>query len=144
MSLQSPSGLGKLRQMLASEAIAVQPIRRIPGEQERKRFDGVEATDDALKGSKRAELDETSERRTRRSESSGGFSLKDKEQDGPVTPGPVPMTATPSAPFIAQSIHQDAMGPGLHIEPWPAAIQAYRRADAGPDSGAAMVSRVSV
>lgn len=143
MSLQSPSGLGKLRQMLASEAIAVQPIRRVPGEQDRKRYEGVEATDDALKGGSRAELDETSGRRARRSESSGGFSLNDTGQEGPVTPGPVPMTATPSAPFVAQSIHQEAMGTGLHIEPWPAAIQAYRRADAGPDGGA-MVSRVSV
>ena len=137
------SGMARLRQMLASEALPVQPVRPIPDERERHRPTTIETTEDALKGSGRAGLDETVERRARRSESSRRFALDGREGDGPVTPGPVPLTATPSAGFVAQSIHQDAMGSGLHIEPWPAAILAYRRADAGPDGGA-MLSRLSV
>lgn len=143
-SAQPLSGLAKVRQMLASDAIPVQPIRRVPGEEERRRSADIGATGDALQSSKRTELDETGERRARRSGSSrGGFTLGGRGEDGPVTPGLVPLTATPNAGFVTQSIHQEAMGAGLHIEPWSSAIQAYRRADAGPDTGA-LVSRVAV
>ncbi|WP_448206876.1 hypothetical protein [Azospirillum sp. sgz302134] len=129
--------------MLASDAAAIQPVRRVPGEQERKRSADVKATEDALQSSKRADLDETGGSRTRRSGASRGFSLNSDEGEGPVTPGLVPLTATPNAGFVAQSIHQDAMGSGLHIEPWPAAIEAYQKADAAPYGGTS-VNRVSV
>ena len=128
MNGQPLSGLGRIRQMLASDAAAIQPIRRVPGEQERQRSADVREAEDALKGGKRAELDGAGGSRTRRSGSSGGFSLNSDEGEGPVAPGPVPLTATPNAGFVAQSIHQDAMGSGLHIEPWPEAIQAYEKA----------------
>lgn len=133
-SAQSLSGLSRIRQMLASDAPAIQPVRRIPGQQERPQREDVSATDDALKGSKRAELGGADESRARRSGASGGFSLNTGDGgEGPVTPGPGPLTATANAAFVAQSIYQDAMGSGLHIEPWPAAIQAYQKA-----AGAAM------
>ncbi|MDQ2104711.1 hypothetical protein [Azospirillum isscasi] len=117
--------------MLASEAIAVQPIRRTPGEQERRQSDDVAATEDALKSGRRAELGGAEGNRTRRTGASARFALDDAEaDDGPVTGASSRLSATPNAGFIAQSIHQDAMGNGLHIEPWSAAITAYRKADA--------------
>lgn len=115
--------------MLASDAPAIQPVRRVPGQQERRRpQDDVSETDEALKGGRRAELNAASEGRAQRSGSSGGFSLNADDGDRPVMPGPVPLTATPNAGFVAQSIHQEAMGDGLHIEPWATAIQAYEKA----------------
>lgn len=122
--------MNRIRQMLASEAIAVQPIRRVPGEQERRRSDDVSATDDALKSGQRAELGGAEGNRAGRAGSSK-FALDDAEAgDGPVTGTSPRLSAMPNAGFIAQSIHQDAMGSGLHIEPWSAAINAYRKADA--------------
>jgi hypothetical protein len=35
----------------------------------------------------------------------------------------------PSSTFVAQSLFQETLGSGLHIEPWSAALGAYRRAD---------------
>ena len=122
--------------MLASEAIAVQPIRRVPGEQERRRSDDIAAAEDALKSGKRAELGGAEGNRAGRAGSSARFSLDDLEAaDGPVTGASPRLSATPNAGFIAQSIHQDAMGSGLHIEPWSAAITAYRKAPAPGDAG---------
>lgn len=129
--------------MLASDAPAIQPVRRVPGQQERQqRQQDVSATDDALKGGKSAQLDGTDGSRTRRSGASGGFSLNRDDGEKPVAPGPAPLTATPNAGFVAQSIYQDAMGDGLHIEPWPAAIQAYQKA-AGTLGGGAALSQMS-
>lgn len=145
-SAQSPSGLAKLRQMLASDAAQVQPVRRIPGEDERRRAasdNKLEPTDDALKGSGRAEADQTRTRSRTAGSSAGGFTIGGAATDsGPVSPGPVPQTALPNAGFVAQSIHQEAIGSGLHIEPWSDAIQAYRRADAGVNMP--LVTQVSV
>ncbi|WP_085557185.1 hypothetical protein [Azospirillum agricola] len=145
-SAQPPSGLAKLRQMLASEAAAIQPIRRIPGEEERKRSEAeakLDATDDALKGSGRAETDETRARARSAGRSAGGFSIGGTAADGrPVTGAPLPQTALPNAGFVTQSIHQEAMGDGLTIEPWSDAIAAYRRADAGVNTP--MLTQVAV
>ena len=108
--------------MLASDAVAVTPIRRIPGEQERRHsseLDGVATGLDRI--SRRPSPNAGAAR------FSGGESVHE-----PVSPSPVPLTATPNAGFVTQIIHQEAMGDGLHIEPWPAAIEAYRRADAAP------------
>ena len=143
-SAQPHSGLSRIRQMLASDAPAIQPVRRIPGQQERQqRQQDVSAADDALKGGKSAQLDGADGSRTRRSGGAGGFSLNADDGEKPVTPGPAPRTATPNAGFVAQSIYQDAMGDGLHIEPWPAAIQAYQKA-AGMFGGGAVLSQVAV
>lgn len=130
-SAPSLSGMSKIRQMLASEAIAVQPIRRVPGEQERRRSDDISATDDALKSGSRTELGKAEGNRAGRAGSSSAFALDDAEAGNrPVTGASPRLSAMPNAGFLAQSIHQDAMGSGLHIEPWSAAISAYRKADA--------------
>lgn len=135
---QSATGLGKLRQILASDAAAVQPIRRIPGETERQRQPDtdVETTDDALSGGNRAGgAATTTERGAKGSTAAGGFAVGSVGDQNAVSPGPVPLTTTPNAGFVAQSIHQDSLGTGLHIEPWPQAILAYQKA-AGAAFGA--------
>ncbi|WP_109149941.1 hypothetical protein [Azospirillum sp. TSO5] len=138
------AGLAKLRQMLASDAAAVQPIRRIPGEEERKRGkDGTEATGDALQSSGRADAESTATRAKSAVGSAGGFTIGGATEDaGPVNGGPVPLNALPNAGYVAQSIHQEAMGSGLTIEPWSEAIDAYRRADAGVNTP--MVTQIAV
>lgn len=145
-SAPSPTGLAKLRQMLASDAAAVQPIRRVPDEEERKRSqsDGtLDATDESLKGSGRADGNGTRARSRAAGSSAGGFSVGGGGTgSGPVTGTPTPQTALPNAGFVTQSIHQEAMGSGLTIEPWSDAIEAYRRADAGVNMP--LVTQVSV
>lgn len=138
------SGLAKLRQMLASDAAAVQPIRRVPGEEERRRGrEGTEATGDALQGSGRADAESTATRTKSATGSAGGFTISGAaEESGPVIGGPVPLTALPNAGYVAQSIHQEAMGSGLTIEPWSEAIDAYRRADAGVNTP--LVTQIAV
>ncbi len=145
-SAQSVSGLTKLRQLLASDAVQVQPIRRVPGEDERKRSssDGkLGATDEALKGSGRAEADQTRSRARAAGTATGGFSVNGSGADsGPVVGGAVSQSALPNAGFVTQSLHQEVVGAGLHIEPWADAIEAYRRADAGVNTP--ILSQVSV
>lgn len=143
-SAMPSSGLAKLRQMLASDAAAVQPIRRVPGEEERKRGkDGTEATGDALQGSGRADAESTATRTKSAAGSAGGFTIGGADENaGPVIGGPVPLTALPNAGYVAQSIHQEAMGSGLTIEPWSEAIDAYRRADAGVNTP--LVTQIAV
>lgn len=138
------SGVAKLRQMLASDAAAVQPIRRVPGDEERRRGkDGTEATGDALQGSGRADGDSTASRAKSAGGSAGGFAIGAADEDtGPVNGGPVPLNALPNAGYVAQSIHQEAMGSGLTIEPWSEAIDAYRRADAGVNTP--LVTQIAV
>ncbi|BAI72399.1 hypothetical protein AZL_017610 [Azospirillum sp. B510] len=139
------SGIGKLRQMLASDAAAVQPVRRIPGEEERKRAkEGTEATGDALQGSGRTDADSTAAARSRAGTgSAGAFAIGDAAGgSGPVNGGAVPLNALPNAGYVAQSIYQEAIGSGLTIEPWSEAIDAYRRADAGVNTP--LVTQIAV
>ncbi len=147
LSAQSPSGLAKLRQMLASDAAAVQPIRRVPGEEERKRSSSdqpLSATDEALRRSSETGTDQArSSNRTTAGAASGFASATDSAGgNGPVSPGPTPQTALPNAGFVTQSLHQEVVGDGLHIEPWTEAIDAYRRADAGVNTP--MVTQIAV
>ena len=146
-----PSGVARLKQMLMSDAIAVTPVKPIPGEgqqQGRRRDDieqtGVEQTEDAVQRGGRASG--STARGTARGAggTDGGTAVVagGGSDAGPVTATPVPLSAGPTTGFVTQSIAQEAVGPGLHIEPWQSAIQAYRRADSGPNEP--LVSRVSV
>lgn len=145
-SAQSPSGLAKLRQMLASDAAAVQPIRRVPGEEERKRSSSdqpLSATDEALRRSGETGTDQTRATSRATAGAATGFAAADSAaSSGPVSPGPLPQTALPNAGFVTQSLHQEVVGQGLHIEPWTEAIDAYRRADAGVNTP--MVTQIAV
>lgn len=125
--------MGKLRQMLASDAIPVTPIRPIPGDRRRRpTADQVGKADDAIRGGR--QTGEAQDRRSGQVAKEGtGFELPaGVPGEGPVTPAPVPLTADPVTGFITQSIYQEAMGTGLHIEPWDTAIEAYRKADSVP------------
>ncbi|MCW2248745.1 hypothetical protein M2352_004405 [Azospirillum fermentarium] len=129
----SASGMGKLRQMLMSDAIPVTPIRPIPDERRRRQgAEQVGKADDAIRGGRQA--GEAQDRRPGQVAKEGnGFELPAGLPDeGPVTPTPVPLSADPVTSFVTQSIYQEAMGTGLHIEPWDAAIEAYRKADSVP------------
>lgn len=138
-----PSGLSKLRQMLMSEAIPITPVQPIPGDgRGQRRRDLVESTDEGVSRGGRTDLD-GARRRARGASDGERFGLPaGLSEEGPVTATPGPLAKGPTAGFVTQSIHQEAMGTGLHIEPWPAAIGAYRRADAGPRES--LVSDVSV
>ncbi|HEY0833144.1 MAG TPA: hypothetical protein VGE72_04460 [Azospirillum sp.] len=141
----APSGVAKLKQMLMSEAIPVTPIRPIPGEgqPQGRRRDEVEETEDAVRRGGRASGSDAGTTARGAGTAGGGAAGTNGGESGPVTPGPVSLGAGPMVGFVTQSIAQEAVGPGLHIEPWPEAIQAYRRADAGLVNEP-LVSRVTV
>jgi hypothetical protein len=136
-----PSGVAKLKQMLLSDAVPVTPVKPVPGEgqQQGRRRDGIAETEDAVGRSGRAagSAVRRGARGTGETDGTGGGS-----ESGPVTATPVPLGAGPTVGFVTQSIAQEAVGTGLHIEPWQSAIQAYRRADTGPNEP--LVSRVTV
>lgn len=136
-----PSGVAKLKQMLLSDTIPVTPVKPVPGEgqQQGRRRDGITETEDAVgrSGGAAGSAVRRGARGTGEADGTGGGS-----EAGPVTATPVPLGAGATVGFVTQSIAQEAVGPGLHIEPWQSAIQAYRRADTGPSEP--LVSRVTV
>jgi len=141
-----PSGVAKLKQMLMSDVIAVTPVKPIPGEgqPQGRRRDDVQQTEDAVRRGGRASGAAARGTAGSTGETDGGSPrvAGGGSDAGPVTASPVPLSAGPTVGFVTQSIAQEAVGTGLHIEPWQSAIQAYRRADSGPNEP--LVSRVSV
>ncbi|WP_029006877.1 hypothetical protein [Azospirillum halopraeferens] len=138
------SGLGRLKTLLMSEAIPVTPVQPIPGEQQRRRQEPeIEATEDSVGRGGRAGTSDGRRRAGGAGDTGGGgFAAGGGDERGPVTASPVPLTAGPTAGYVAQTIAQEAIGTGLHIEPWGAALAAYRRAESGPSMP--LVSRFSV
>jgi len=149
----APSGTAKLRQMLDSDAIAVRPIQPIPDEERRLK--------DPKLGETQQAPPEFSEDAVRRGRGPSGEEVRSRplgppgagdqrvgggfRPEGPPPPPPPPppqSAASPSTGFLTQSIAQEAIGNGLHIEPWGAAIGAYRRAAASPRES--LVSNISV
>lgn len=143
----APTGTLKLRQMLESDAIAVRPIQPIPDEERRLRDPRVD------------ESQQTSEDAVRRGSGASGDAVRSRapgsateagqpRAEGGSRAAPLPSppqqqaAASPSTGFLTQSIAQEAIGNGLHIEPWAAALGAYRRAAAAPRES--LVSNVSV
>lgn len=159
----APTGVGKLRQMLASDAIAVRPIQPIPDEQQRRRRQESENSVGSSTGSDTPDTPQTELRQVRglfgdevggrapaSSPDVGGQRVGDgfrtdlrststTQQQGAARPR---SAASPTTGFLTQTIAQEAMGAGLHIEPWNAAITAYRRAAAAPRES--LVSNVSI
>lgn len=131
-----PNGMfGRMRQAVMSEAIPVTAINPVSQRTERDFRQTIEDSDEGLGngGGRNRVLDDGA--RMRAGQSSAGrnsaFSTILDETGTPVEPsGPIPYTTMPNAAFVAQVIHQDFLGPGLHIEPWARAIDAYRRAGA--------------
>lgn len=132
-----------LRKLLTSDVLPVTPVRPIPGQEQRRSRPEVEATDDALQGA-RGSAGAAARGRSGeadRTGTDGGYA--GRNPDGPVTGSASAPAAGPSTAFMAQAIHQELLGSGLTIEPWDAAISAYRRAEAGPPAGS-LVRQVSV
>jgi len=146
----APTGTLKLRQMLESDAIPVRPIQPIPDEDRRLRDPrlgetqqtsedavsrGAGTSGDAVRSRAPGSATEAGQSRVQ-----GGFGTE------PAPPPPPPpqqqAAASPSTGFLTQSIAQEAIGNGLYIEPWAAALGAYRRAAAAPRES--LVSNVSV
>jgi hypothetical protein len=150
----APSGPPKLRQMLQSDVIAVRPIQPIPDEERRLRDprvnDGQPPSEDTVRRGGGPSGEEVRSRPlgtpegtaagTGLSRSDGGF----RPEPSPPPPAPPQQqaAASPTTGFLTQSIAQEAIGNGLHIEPWAAALGAYRRAAASPRES--LVSNVSV
>lgn len=118
--------------MLMSDAIPVTPIRPIPDERRRRQVsEQVGKADDAVRGGR--PMGEAQERRSGTVHKEDVFELPaGRREEGPVTANPLPLSADPVTGFVTQSIYQEAMGAGLHIEPWDMAIEAYRKAEAVP------------
>lgn len=146
----APSGSLKLRQMLESDAIAVRPIQPIPDEERRLRDprvgESLPATEESVRRGSGASGDASRSRRlgsateTSGSGTGGGVDA-DADSSGP-PPARLQTAAVPSSGFLTQSLAQETIGSGLYIEPWAAALGAYRRAAAGPSES--LVSSVSV
>ena len=123
-----------------SETIPVTPINPIADRRAQDFRRTIEESDESSDsdGGRRRVLDgrvqdEGPRARSRQDDfdPSRGFAPLLDETGAPVRPaGHIPYTSTPNAAFVAQVIHQDFLGPGLHIEPWSRAMDAYRRAGA--------------
>ena len=146
----APSGTLKLRQMLESDAIAVRPIQPIPDEERRLRDprvgDSPQTSEDAVRRGSGATGGELRNRalgsstEAERSQTRGSFQAE--ASPPPPAPPQAQAAASPSTGFLTQSIAQEALGNGLYIEPWAAALGAYRRAAAAPRES--LLSSVSV
>jgi hypothetical protein len=117
---------------LGSDAAPVQPIRPIPEQQNRPRPETVETVEED--GTRRSGGVGTATARTARSADTPAGSQSDSADQGPLrATAMAAATAGPTSGYLAQTIAQESIGPGLHIEPWDDALTAYRRADSGPD-----------
>jgi len=124
----SSSGPAAIRRALMSDAAPVQAIRATTAPA-RKAPDAVEEYD-----ARRASSTTTASERG----ASGGSGVFQVGVDGGTSAATsVSLTGSTvsSAAFVTQSLSQEVIGAGLHIEPWNDAINAYSRADAGAAVG---------
>jgi hypothetical protein len=131
-SLPASTTTGRAKALLASEAPPVAAIRRVPDEDRRRQLqqaaEQAQATVDDGAGTGATSVKNRSGR-----PAAGGFQ---SESAGAATTAQErprvdlqTRNAGPSSAFVAQSLYQESMGSGLHIEPWAQAISAYQRAD---------------
>ncbi len=131
-AVSGPTSLARAKALLMSDALPVQPIKAIPGEAPRRPYDEIAASGDAVESASFGGTDAVGAR-ARRPDGKDREPPAGRTEDGPVTARPSGLAAPgPTPGYVTQSIHQEALGSGLHIEPWTAAIDAYRRADRGP------------
>jgi len=124
----SSSGPTAIRRALSSDAAPVQAIRATTAPA-RKAPDAVEDYDARRASSTSA----TSERGV--ASGNGAFQIGvDGGTSAARSVSPTGSTVS-SAAFVTQSLSQEVIGAGLHIEPWNDAINAYSRADAGAAVG---------
>lgn len=124
----SSSGPTAIRRALISDAAPVQAIRATTAPT-RKAPDAIEEYD-ARRASSATGASE-------RGGAGGSGGSRTDVDGGTPSVGSVSLagSATSSSAFVAQSLSQEVIGAGLHIEPWNDAIDAYSRADAGAAAG---------
>lgn len=136
-SLPSSSTYGRARALLASEAPPVTPVRQIPDEQQQRRQQSNQTTD-AVGASPSDDTGVVGNGRRRAATNFNAGENNDGGNRNAARPADALRTQDPgpTSGFVTQSLYQEAMGSGLHIEPWAQALGAYRRADAaGAQSG---------
>lgn len=141
-SLPSSSTYGRAKALLASDALPVTPIRSVPDEERRqqlrraaaeKGFDAVNDDGGGRVGGERVaggrvgrdggQANDAGQAREAADSTAGRGQNRPNVDLKTLNAGPV-------AGYVAQSLYQESMGSGLHIEPWSQALGAYRRADA--------------
>ncbi len=132
-SLPASTTTGRAKALLASDAPPVAAIRRVPDEDRRRQLqqaaEQAQATVDDGAGTGAASVKNRSGRPTAGSfqpETAAGAATTAQERPRVDLQT---RNAGPSSAFVAQSLYQESMGSGLHIEPWAQAISAYQRAD---------------
>lgn len=135
-SLPATSTAGRARALLSSEALPVTAIRPTPDQDRRQQlrqeagFDAVDSSDSSSADAARA-IGGGRSQRGQAAESQGDSGGGARQGQGATVSDPLQtQNAGPSAGFVAQSLYQENMGSGLHIEPWDQALGAYRRAEA--------------
>lgn len=151
-SLPSSSTYGRAKALLASDALPVTPIRPTPDEERRQQLrraaaeEGSAAVNDEAgrAGAERAGAGAVGGNGRRASQTVGGEQSAGVGEQYQARPNVDLQTlnAGPVAGYVAQSLYQESMGSGLHIEPWSQALGAYRRADSAGFSSTRMAFSV--
>lgn len=162
-SLPSSSTYGRAKALLASDAPPVTPIRAVPDEERRQQLRraaaeaGVETTDNEANraggeriGGERVAGERVGGRQVgrdarRADETAQGFDAAETAAAGSQGRPNVDLqtlNAGPVAGYVAQSLYQESMGSGLHIEPWRQALGAYQRANSAGYSNASITFSV--
>lgn len=152
-SLPSSTTYGRAKALLASDAPPVTPIRGVPDEERRQQLRraaaeaGVETTDSEANrvagervggrqvGRDGRRADETTQGSDTAPADGGGSQARPTVDLQTLNAGPV-------AGYVAQSLYQESMGSGLHIEPWRQALGAYQRANSAGYSSSSMIFSV--
>lgn len=140
-SLPSSTTYGRAKALLASDAPPVAPIRSVPDEERRQQLRraaadaGVETADNETNrvGGERVGGRQVGRDGRRTNEAAQGSDAAATGADGSQARPTVDLqtlNAGPVAGYVAQSLYQESMGSGLHIEPWSQALGAYQRANA--------------
>lgn len=157
-SLPSSSTYGRAKALLASDAPPVTPIRAVPDEERRQQLRraaaeaGVETTDNQANraggeriGGERVGGRPVGRDGRRADETAQGFDAAETAAAGAQARPNVDLqtlNAGPVAGYVAQSLYQESMDSGLHIEPWRQALGAYQRANSAGYSNASIAFSV--
>lgn len=152
-SLPSSSTYGRAKALLASDAPPVMPIRSIPDEERRQQLrraaaeNGAETTDNEANrvGGERVAGRQIGRDGRRAGETAQGTETAaagDGESQARPSIDLQTLNAGPVAGYVAQSLYQESMGSGLHIEPWRQALGAYQRANAAGYANSSMAFSV--
>lgn len=139
-SLPSSTTYGRAKALLASDAPPVTPIRSVPDEERRQqlRRAAAEAGLDTTGGETNrvggervagGQVGRDSRRTNETAQESDAAAAGGGGSPARPTVDLQTLNAGPVAGYVAQSLYQESMGSGLHIEPWRQALGAYQRAN---------------